>query len=140
MTSLNTHRSINSMLHGMFIKCIPNRIFTVSVSFLLGPPCICTLYLLNIINILTFTMAAAKHTDEESHRLITAFERLGAKPKTDRAGDLKQWMEQYLLPQQETGHERRELISADSPSGSARRSSTHVIHQPNVAIFSGDPD
>ena len=85
-------------------------------------------------------MAEVKLTEDESHRLINAFERLGAKPKTDSAEDLKQWMEQYLLSQQETGHKRRELIREDSPLGSARHSSTHVIHQPNVAIFSGNPD
>ena len=33
MTSLNTHKYINSTLHGIFIEFIPNRIFTVSVSF-----------------------------------------------------------------------------------------------------------
>ena len=33
MNLLNTHRYINSTLHGIFIELIPNRIFTVSVSF-----------------------------------------------------------------------------------------------------------
>ena len=85
-------------------------------------------------------MAEAKFSTDEAELLISAFERLGTKPKTDTPEDLRKWMEQYLKSQEGARNDPDDLGHGDHPDRSSRRVSTHVIHQPNVAVFSGDQD
>jgi hypothetical protein len=85
-------------------------------------------------------MAEAKFTSDEAELLVSAFERLGTKPKAETPEDLRKWMEQYLKSQEGARHDPDDLGHGDNLDRSSRRVSTHVIHQPNVAVFSGDQD
>jgi len=85
-------------------------------------------------------MAEAKFTPDEARLLVSAFERLGTKPKMDTPEDLKQWMDQYLKSEEDSGHVYGASQHGYNSEAPSRRSSTHVIHQPNIGVFTGDPD
>jgi hypothetical protein len=77
---------------------------------------------------------AGRFTPEEKDQLVTAFEALDVKPKLDDPASLQQWMADYLK-----GVGRVGVHNPDDAAAHPSRS-THLVHTPRIACFSGDEE